>query len=67
MGSAWQEYWEELPFPPPVDHVLSEPFTMSCLSWVAPCGMTHSFTELHKPLPHNRAVIHEGAQKVYVP
>ena len=47
--------------------ILSEPFIVSCLSWVAPCGMTHSFTELHKPLHHDRAGIHEGAKKVYVP
>ena len=47
--------------------ILSEHFTMSCLSWVAPCDMTHSFTELHKPLHHDRAGIHEGAKKVYVP
>ena len=47
--------------------ILSEPFTMSCLSWVAPGGMTHSFTELHKPLNHNRAGIYEGVKKVYVP
>jgi len=47
--------------------ILSEPFTISHLSWVTPCGMTHSFTELHKPLHHDRAGIHEGAKKVYVP
>ena len=29
-----QEYWSQLPFLPPVDHVLSEPFTMTHLSWV---------------------------------
>ena len=28
----WQEYWRGLPFPSPVDHVLSELFTMTCLS-----------------------------------
>ena len=47
--------------------VLSEPFTVSCLSWVAPCGMTHSFTELHKPLHHHRAVIHEGLRRYMCP
>ena len=39
---------------------LSEFFTMTCLSWVALYGMAHSFIELHKPLSHNKAVIHEG-------
>ena len=33
---------------------------MTCLSWVALYGMAHSFNELHKPLRHNKAVIHEG-------
>ena len=33
---------------------------MTCLSWVALYGMAHSFIELHKPLSHNKAVIHEG-------
>ena len=51
-----------LPFPPLVDQVLSELSTMTCPSWVALPGMTHSFTELHKPLHHDKAVIHEGNQ-----
>ena len=51
---------EMLPFPPPVDHVLSELSTMTCLSWVALHGMAHSFNELCKPLCHDREVIHEG-------
>ena len=25
-------------------------------------GMAHSFTELHKPLHHDKAVIHEGVK-----
>ena len=50
---------EMLPFPPPVDHVLSELSTMTCLSWVALHGMAHSFIELCKPLCHDREVIHE--------
>ena len=29
MGIYWQEYWNVLLFPPPVDHVLSELFTDS--------------------------------------
>ena len=35
-----------LPFPSPVDHILSELSTMTYLSWVALPGMTHSFTEI---------------------
>ena len=60
MEFSRQEYCSGLPFPPPVDHVLSEPFTMTHPSWVALHGMAHSFIELHKPLHHNKAVIHEG-------
>ena len=33
MGFSWQEYWGGLPFPPPVDHVLSELSTMTHPSW----------------------------------
>ena len=52
MGFLWQEYWSGLLSPPPVDHVLSEFFTMTYLSSVAlPC-MAHGFTELCKPLHH---------------
>ena len=43
-----------------MDHVLSELSAMTYLSWVALHGMTHSFTELHKPPCHNKTVIHEG-------
>ena len=50
MGFSWQENWSGLPFPPPVDHVLSELFTMTHLSWVALRGMARSFSELLKPL-----------------
>ena len=35
-------------------------FCQTCPSWVALHGMAHSFTELHKPLCHDKAVIHEG-------
>ena len=35
IGFSQQECWSDLPFPPPVDHFLSEPSTMTCLSWVA--------------------------------
>ena len=43
-----QEYWSGLPFPFPVDHVLSELSTMTHPSWVALHGMAHCFTELEK-------------------
>ena len=60
MAFSRQEYWSGLPFPPPVDHVLSELFTMTFLAWVALQGMAHSFVELHKPFHHDKTVIHEG-------
>ena len=33
MGFSRQEYWSGLPFPPPVDYILSELFSMIHLSW----------------------------------
>ena len=42
MGFSRQEYWSGLPFPSPVDHVLSELSTMTLH------GIAHSFTELDK-------------------
>ena len=48
MGFSRQEYWSGLPFPSPVDHVLSELSTMTHLSWVSLHGMAHSFIELDK-------------------
>ena len=60
MGFSRQEYWSGLPFPPPGDHILSELLTTTCLPWVALHGKSHSFfTESHKPLHHDKAVIHE--------
>ena len=41
-----------LPFPSPVDHILSELSTMTCLSWVALHDMAHSFIELDKTVAH---------------
>ena len=41
-----------LPFPSPVDHVLSELSTMTWPSWVALHGMAHSFIELDKAVVH---------------
>ena len=52
MGFSRQEYWSGLPFPYPVDHILSELSTMTCLSWVALHGMAHSFMELDKGVVH---------------
>ena len=45
--SSRQEYWSGLPFPSPVDHVLSE-CSMTRPSWVALHSMAHSFIELDK-------------------
>ena len=58
MRFSWQVYWGGLPFPPPMDHVLSELSSMTCLFWVTLHGMAHSFIELCKPLHHDKAVIH---------
>ena len=52
-----------LPFLPLVDHVSSELSALTCPSWVALQSMAHSFIELHTPLHHDKAVIHEGALK----
>ena len=48
MGFSKQKYWSGFPFPSPVDYVLSELSTMTCLSWVALHVMAHSFIELDK-------------------
>ena len=52
MGFSRQECWSGLPFPSPVDHVLSELFTMTRPSWVALHSMCHSFIELDKAVVH---------------
>ena len=36
MGFSRQEYWSGLPFPSPVDHILSDLSTMTRPSWVVP-------------------------------
>ena len=51
MGFSRQEYWSGLPFPSPVDHVLSELSTITHPSWVALHSMAHSFTELWSMWP----------------
>ena len=66
MGFLQQEYCSGLPFPTPVDHVLSEPSTMTRQSWVALHSMADHFIELHKPLCHDKAVIHEGAHIIWI-
>ena len=60
MGFSWQESWSGLPFPPQVDHILSELFTMTSTSWIALHGMAHSFSELCRSFCHHKAVIHRG-------
>ena len=47
MGFSRQGYWSGLAFPSPVDHILSEISTKTCLSWVAPQAWL-SFIELDK-------------------
>ena len=42
LGFSRQEYWSGLPFPSPVDHILSELSTMTRPSWVALHSMAHS-------------------------
>ena len=39
MGFSRQENWSGLPFPSPVDHILSDLSTMTHPSWVAPHSM----------------------------
>ena len=52
MEFSRQEHWSGLPFPSPVDHILSELSTMTRLSWVALHDMAHSFIELDKAVVH---------------
>ena len=52
MGFSGQESWISLPFPSPVDRILSEFFTMTCPSRVALHCMTNSFIELDKVVVH---------------
>ena len=47
MGFSRQKYWSGLPFPSPVDYILSDLSTMTHLSWVAPHAWL-SFIELDK-------------------
>ena len=52
MGFSRQEYWSGLPFPSPLDYILSEFLTMTSPSWVALNRMVHSFIELVKAVIH---------------
>ena len=52
MGFSRQEHLSGLPFPSPVDHILSELSTMTCPSWAALYCMAHSFIELDKAMVH---------------
>ena len=54
MGFQRQEYWSGLPLPSPVDHILSELFTVTHLSWVDLHCMAQSSTELWSPFPGKR-------------
>ena len=47
LGFSRQGYWSGLPFPFPVDHILSDLSTMTRPSWVAPHAWLN-FTELDK-------------------
>ena len=52
MGFSRQEHWSGLPFPSPVDHILSEPFTMTHPSWMALHSMPNGFIVLDKAVVH---------------
>ena len=57
MRFSRQEYWSGLPFPSPVDHVLSKLCTVTHPSWVALHGMAHSFTEFNKAVVHVTSLV----------
>ena len=63
MVFALQESWSGLPFLPPVHHILSELSTMTRLSFVALQvalqSLAHSFTDLHKLLHQEKAMIYQ--------
>ena len=54
MGFSRQEYWNELPFPSLVDHILSELFTMTCQFWVPLHCMAYSFMSYASPFTTTR-------------
>ena len=57
VGFSRQEYWHGLPFPSPVDHVLSELSTVTRLPWVTLRGMAHGFMKLDKAVVHVISVV----------
>ena len=57
MGFSRQEYWSGLPFPSPVDQVLSELSTKTHPSWVALHSIAHSFIELDKAVVHGSVLL----------
>ena len=52
MGFSRQEYWSGLPFPSPVDYVLSELSAMTHTSRVAIHSLAHSFIDWDKAVLH---------------
>ena len=67
MGVSRQEYWSGLPFPSPLDHVLSALSTITPPSWVALHGMAYSFPELHKLLRHEWLYGYKDPKWLYIP
>ena len=63
MGFSREEYWSELSFPTPVDHVLGELFTMNHLSWVVLYCKAYRLIGLCKSLHCDNTVIYEGVIK----
>ena len=49
-GFSRQNYWRGISFPPPVDNILSELFTMTSMSWVALRGMAQALSSYANPL-----------------
>ena len=54
IGFSHPESWSRSLFPPSVDHIMLELFTMTCWSWVALHGMSHHLIELCKLLHSKR-------------
>ena len=52
MEFSRQVYWSGLPFPSPVDRILSQLCIMTCPSWVVLYDMAYSFIELDKAVVH---------------
>ena len=49
LGFSQQGHWGCLPFPPPVDSVLSELSTMTCPSWAAPVAWLRASVSYASP------------------